>query len=148
LSSDEAEKIIAIATLLRGYTNSFDRPRGTGRPDREDLQGNRGGEFFTPLSIVRLLVEMLEPRKGIVFDPASGSGGMFIQSERFTHKPHLSFYGRSRSKPPTPGRMNLCMHGLDGEISWQLAAGDAHPKLKANIVSQSAFQLKQWEPTD
>lgn len=111
-------------------------------------EGNRGGEFFTPLSIVRLLVEMLEPRKGKVFDPASGSGGMFIQSERFTHNSHsLSFYGQEQIETTLRlGRMNLIMHGLDGEIKLgNSLLGDAHPNLKADyIISNPPFNLKQW----
>ena len=64
-------------------------------------EGTRGGEFFTPSSIVRLLVEMLEPTSGKVFDPACGSGGMFVQSARFTNSGRASpSSARSASRPP------------------------------------------------
>lgn len=60
-----------------------------------DSEGKRGGEYFTPLSIVRILVAMLEPDEGIVFDPCCGSGGMFVQSDVFTkHNRKLSFVGQ------------------------------------------------------
>ena len=64
-------------------------------------EGTRGGEFFTPSSIVRLLVEMLEPTTGQIFDPACGSGGMFVQSARFTeHDGASPSTARSASRPP------------------------------------------------
>ena len=111
-------------------------------------EGNRGGEFFTPTSIVRLLVEMLEPKQGKVFDPACGSCGMFIQSEAFTSNGHsLSFYGQEQVQTTLRlGRMNLMMHGLDGDIRLgNSLLGDAHPDLKADlIISNPPFNLKQW----
>lgn len=111
-------------------------------------EGNRGGEFFTPLSIVRLLVEMLEPGKGKIFDPACGSCGMFIQSEEFIHNGHgLSFYGQEQIETTLRlGRMNLMMHSLDGDIRLgNSLLADAHPTLKADIIiSNPPFNLKQW----
>jgi type I restriction enzyme M protein len=81
-------------------------------------EGKRGGEYFTPSSIVRLLVAMLEPIEGKVFDPCCGSGGMFVQSDVFTkHSGKLSFFGQeSKDFTYRLCRMNLFIHGLDGDI--------------------------------
>jgi type I restriction enzyme M protein len=86
-------------------------------------EGQRGGEFFTPASIVRFIVEVLEPYHGAVFDPATGSGGMFVQSARFVseHKKdpsrELSIHGHEKvGMNVALSRMNLAMHGLEGEI--------------------------------
>lgn len=111
-------------------------------------EGTRGGEFFTPSSIVRLLVEMLEPTQGIVFDPACGSGGMFVQSARFTHDDHnLSFYGQERIETTWRlCRMNLILHGLDGRIEiGNSLLGDQHPNLRANVViANPPFNQHSW----
>ena len=81
-------------------------------------EGKRGGEYFTPPSIVRLLVAMLEPDKGVVLDPCCGSGGMFVQSDIFTkHNHQLSFVGQeSKDFTYRLCRMNLFIHGIDGNI--------------------------------
>ncbi len=81
-------------------------------------EGKRGGEYFTPESIVRCLVHMLEPEQGVVMDPCCGSGGMFVQSDIFTkHKRKLSFAGQeSKDFTYRLCKMNLFMHGLDGRI--------------------------------
>ncbi|MGH2362938.1 MAG: N-6 DNA methylase [bacterium] len=83
-----------------------------------DSEGKRGGEYFTPVGIVRTLVAMLEPDEGIVFDPCCGSGGMFVQSDLFTrHSRKLSFVGQeSKDFTYRLCRMNLFIHGLDGNI--------------------------------
>lgn len=111
-------------------------------------EGNRGGEFFTPSSIVRLLVELLEPSTGKVFDPACGSGGMFVQSARFTHSQHnLSFYGQERVETTLRlCRMNLILHGLDGDIRLgNSLLGDAHADLRADyVLANPPFNIKQW----
>jgi type I restriction enzyme M protein len=111
-------------------------------------EGTRGGEFFTPSSIVRLLVEMLEPSAGKVFDPACGSGGMFVQSARFTQNAgSLSFYGQERIETTWRlCRMNLILHGLDGEIViGNSLLADAHPNLRADIViANPPFNLRGW----
>ena len=100
-------------------------------------EGKRGGEYFTPKSIVRLLVKMLEPTHGVVFDPCCGSGGMFVQSDLFDeHQGHLSFYGQeSKDFTYRLCRMNLFIHGIDGKIElgnsyWN----DRHPELKADYL--------------
>jgi type I restriction enzyme M protein len=86
-------------------------------------EGHRGGEFFTPASVVRFIVEVLEPYHGAVFDPATGSGGMFVQSARFVseHKKdptrELSIHGQEKVGTTVAlSRMNLAMHGLEGDV--------------------------------
>ena len=100
-------------------------------------EGKRGGEYFTPVSIVKTLVAMLEPEKGVVFDPCCGSGGMFVQSDLFTNHNHqLSFVGQeSKDFTYRLCRMNLFIHGLDANI--QLGNSyfdDKHATLKADYV--------------
>ena len=102
-----------------------------------DSEGKRGGEYFTPVSIVRTLVAMLAPEQGMVFDPCCGSGGMFVQSDLFTrHSRRLSFVGQeSKDFTYRLCRMNLFIHGLDGNI--QLGNSyfdDRHAALKADYV--------------
>jgi len=86
-------------------------------------EGQKGGEFFTPSSIVRLIVEIIEPFHGRIYDPACGSGGMFVQSARFVerhaHRPadELSVFGQERvSETVRLAKMNLAVHGLAGDI--------------------------------
>ena len=113
-----------------------------------NTEGNRGGEFFTPRSIVRVLVEMLEPDEGVVFDPACGSGGMFVQSARFTERGKaLSFYGQERVDTTLRlGKMNLLMHGLGGDIRLgNSLLDDRHPALRADVViANPPFNVSQW----
>ncbi len=86
-------------------------------------EGQGAGEFFTPMSIVRLIVEILEPYHGRIFDPACGSGGMFVQSARFVERhrqapsEELSVFGQEKTGETVRlARMNLAIHGLSGEI--------------------------------
>ncbi|WP_419600241.1 HsdM family class I SAM-dependent methyltransferase, partial [Thiolapillus sp.] len=86
-------------------------------------EGQKGGEFYTPTSIVKLIVEIIEPFHGRIFDPACGSGGMFVQSARFVreHKANamekISIYGQERvAETVRLGKMNLAVHGLAGDI--------------------------------
>ncbi len=100
-------------------------------------EGKRGGEYFTPASIVRLLVAMLEPERGIVFDPCCGSGGMFVQSDLFTkHNRQLSFYGQeSKDFTYRLCRMNLFIHGVDGHIALGNSyLDDKHATVKADYI--------------
>lgn len=100
-------------------------------------EGKRGGEYFTPLSIVKTLVAMLEPDKGIVFDPCCGSGGMFVQSDVFTHHSgQLSFRGQeNKDFTYRLCRMNLFIHGVDGDIQLgDSYFADKHPTLKADYI--------------
>jgi len=86
-------------------------------------EGQKGGEFFTPISIVKLIVEIIEPYHGKILDPASGSGGMFVQSAKFIseHKKNpseeLSIYGQEKTAETIRlAKMNLAVHGLEGDI--------------------------------
>jgi type I restriction enzyme M protein len=87
-------------------------------------EGAKGGEYFTPTSIVRLIVEVIEPYKGKILDPACGSGGMFVQSARFVEQHRngnggrLSIYGQERVEETVKlCKMNLAVHGLEGQVS-------------------------------
>jgi len=100
-------------------------------------EGKRGGEYFTPSSIVRLLVAMLEPTQGKVFDPCCGSGGMFVQSDVFAHHSgKLSFFGQeSKDFTYRLCRMNLFIHGIDGKIELGNSyTDDRHPTLRADYI--------------
>ncbi len=86
-------------------------------------EGKGGGEYFTPYSIVRLIVEILEPFQGRVLDPACGSGGMFVQCAKFVERHHesatrkLSIFGAEKTEDTVPlAKMNLALHGLSGDI--------------------------------
>lgn len=117
-------------------------------------EGKGGGEFFTPQSVVKLLVEMLEPYKGRIYDPCCGSGGMFVQSEKFveahggqTHD--LAIYGQESN--PTTWRlckMNLAIRGIEGNLGPQNADtfhNDLHKDLKADfILANPPFNISDW----
>lgn len=86
-------------------------------------EGQKGGEFFTPTSLVRLIVEIIEPYHGRILDPACGSGGMFVQSAHFAEKHHreasseISIYGQEKVADTIRlCKMNLAVHGLSGDI--------------------------------
>lgn len=117
-------------------------------------EGKLGGEFFTPSSIVRLMVEMIEPYEGRVYDAACGSGGMFVQSERFAEahggsKRDLSVFGQESN--PTTWRlahMNLAIRGIEANLGEQPADSftrDLHPDLKADyILANPPFNISDW----
>lgn len=117
-------------------------------------EGKLGGEFFTPRSIVRLLVEMLEPYEGRVYDPCCGSAGMFVQSERFVEahggqKTDISIFGQESN--PTTWRlahMNLAIRGIEANLGSQPADSflrDLHPDLKADyILANPPFNISDW----
>lgn len=137
---------------LAGLINLFSRDVFTFDHGGEDLigrvyeyfigefansEGKRGGEYFTPVSIVKLLVAMLEPTQGTVFDPCCGSGGMFVQSDVFTkHSGNLSFVGQeSKDFTYRLCRMNLFIHGINGNIECGNSYNDdKHAKLKADYI--------------
>ena len=103
----------------------------------DSSEGKRGGEYFTPASIVNLLVAMLEPTEGKVFDPCCGSGGMFVQSDHFAkHSGKLSFFGQeSKDFTYRLCRLNLFIHGLDGDIRLGSSYdNDQHSDIKADFV--------------
>jgi type I restriction enzyme M protein len=100
-------------------------------------EGKRGGEYFTPSSIVRLLVAMLEPKSGRIFDPCCGSGGMFVQSDLFTHHSgELAFFGQeSKDFTYRLARMNLFIHGINGNIKLGNSyTDDQHEALRADYI--------------
>lgn len=116
-------------------------------------EGKLGGEFYTPRCIVRLLVEMIEPYNGRVYDPCCGSGGMFVQSERFVeqhgNKDEISVYGQESN--PTTWRlahMNLAIHGIEANLGSQPAdtfLRNLHPDLKADyILANPPFNISDW----
>ncbi|WBL15229.1 class I SAM-dependent DNA methyltransferase [Sutcliffiella sp. NC1] len=117
-------------------------------------EGKNGGEFYTPSSVVRLLVEMLQPYKGRIYDPCCGSGGMFVQSEKFVEEHQgklvdIAVYGQESN--PTTWRlckMNLAIRGIDGNIGSHNADtfhNDLHKGLKADyILANPPFNIKDW----
>ena len=118
-------------------------------------EGKKGGQFYTPESIVRVLVEMLEPYSGRVFDPCCGSGGMFVQSEKFieAHQGRLddiSIYGQESNETTYKlCRMNLAIRGIDGSnIKWNPEGSflnDAHKDLKADfVIANPPFNDSDW----
>jgi type I restriction enzyme M protein len=117
-------------------------------------EGKKGGQFYTPKSVVRLLVEMLEPYRGRVYDPCYGSGGMFVQSEKFI-KAHggnvgdLSVYGQESN--PTTWRlckMNLAIRRIEcnlGAYAADTFHNDLHPDLRADfILANPPFNMSDW----
>ena len=117
-------------------------------------EGKRGGEFFTPRSVVRTLVDMLEPYQGRVYDPCCGSGGMFVQSEKFIEDHggnplNLSVYGQEINHTTWRlAKMNLAVHGIDADLRWDSAGSfhkDAHSDLKADyILANPPFNISDW----
>ena len=118
-----------------------------------DAEGKNGGQFYTPQSIVKLLVEMLEPYKGRIYDGCCGSGGMFVQSEKFIEAHQgkigdLSIYGQE-SNPTTVklAKMNLAIRGIDANIQFgDTFSNDLHPDLKADfILANPPFNISDWK---
>lgn len=117
-------------------------------------EGKGGGEFYTPTSVVQTLVEMIEPYKGRIYDPACGSGGMFIQSEKFVEEHQgriddLSIYGQEMNATTWKlCKMNLAIRGLDGNIGPHQADtfhDDLHKTLKADFVlANPPFNISDW----
>lgn len=117
-------------------------------------EGKGGGEFYTPQSVVKLLVEVIEPYKGRVYDPCCGSGGMFVQSERFVEEHggrigDLSIYGQeSNNTTWRLCKMNLAIRGIEGNIGPRSADSfhdDVHKDLKADfILANPPFNISDW----
>ncbi|KAB1065135.1 type I restriction-modification system subunit M [Salibacter halophilus] len=131
-------------------------------------EGKKGGQFYTPQSIVQLLVELIEPYEGRVFDPCCGSGGMFVQSEKFvaSHADHYSASGKNNLKIDPKDRisiygqesnqttwrlckMNLAIRGIDSSnVKWNTEGSflnDAHKDLKADyILANPPFNDSDW----
>lgn len=123
-------------------------------------EGRRGGEFYTPSSVVRLLVEVLEPFHGTVYDPCCGSGGMFVQAEKFVlaHQGgprDITILGQeSNERTWRLARMNLAIHGITGDLGPRSAdtfRDDQHPQVKADyILANPPFNMSDWarDPAD
>lgn len=132
-------------------------------------EGKKGGQFYTPQAVVRVLVEMLEPYEGRVFDPCCGSGGMFVQSEKFINKHHdyykkkgkktglslnptdrISIYGQESNQTTWRlAKMNLSIRGIDSSnVKWNNEGSflnDAHKDLKADyIIANPPFNDSDW----
>lgn len=117
-----------------------------------DAEGKRGGQFYTPESIVKLLVEMLEPYNGRIYDGCCGSGGMFVQSEKFLQAhggrlDDIAVYGQE-SNPTTYrlAKMNLAIRGIDAKIELgDTFHDDKHKDLKADyIMANPPFNISDW----
>ncbi|MFK3903792.1 type I restriction-modification system subunit M [Bacillus safensis] len=117
-------------------------------------EGKGKGEFYTPKSIVNLIAEMLEPYKGKIYDPACGSGGMFVQSVKFIeshqgNKKDISIYGQEYTNTTYKlAKMNLAIRGISanlGETAADTFLNDQHKDLKADfIMANPPFNQKQW----
>ncbi len=118
-------------------------------------EGKKGGQFYTPRSVVQLLVEMLEPYKGRIFDPCCGSGGMFVQSEKFVAQHQgrvndISIYGQESNQTTWRlAKMNLAIRNIDSsQVRWNNEGSflhDAHKDLKADyIIANPPFNVSDW----
>ncbi len=122
-------------------------------------EGKKGGEFYTPRCVVKLLVEMLEPYSGRVYDPCCGSSGMFVQSMEFIHahatgngnggraRGDISIYGQESNYTTWRlARMNLAIRGIDGQVAHgDSFHDDRHPDLKADFVlANPPFNVSDW----
>jgi len=121
-------------------------------------EGKGKGEFYTPKSIVNLMAELIQPYKGIIYDPACGSGGMFVQSIKFIeahngNKKEVSIYGQELTNTTYKlGKMNLAIRGISANLGERAADTfhrDQHPDLKADyIMANPPFNQKQWRAED
>ena len=120
-----------------------------------NAEGKKGGQFYTPKAIVKLMVEMTEPYKGRVYDPACGSGGMFVMSEKFVteHQGNIkdiTVYGQESNQTTWKlSKMNLAIRNINSEfVTWNTEGSflkDAHPDLKAHyILANPPFNQKDW----
>jgi type I restriction enzyme M protein len=115
-------------------------------------EGKSGGQFYTPSSVVRVLVEMLAPYKGRVYDPCCGSGGMFVQSEKFIEAHagrigDISIYGQESNYTTWRlAKMNLAIRGIDAQIAHgDTFHNDGHPDLKADyVLANPPFNDSDW----
>ena len=121
-------------------------------------EGKGKGEFYTPKSIVNLIAEMIEPYKGVIYDPACGSGGMFVQSIKFIENHHgnkkeISIYGQEYTATTYKlAKMNLAIRGISanlGDVAADTFGKDQHPDLKADyIMANPPFNQKDWRAAD
>ena len=121
-------------------------------------EGKGKGEFYTPKTIVNLIAEMIEPYKGVIYDPACGSGGMFVQSMKFIKSHHgnkkdVAIYGQELTSTTYKlGKMNLAIRGINanlGAVANDTFHKDQHPDLKADyVMANPPFNLKDWREED
>lgn len=120
-----------------------------------NAEGKKGGQFYTPKAIVKLMVEMIEPYKGRVYDPTSGSGGMFVMSEKFVTEhsgnvKDITVYGQESNQTTWKlSKMNLAIRNINSKfVQWNTEGSflkDAHPDLKADfILANPPFNQKDW----
>ena len=120
-----------------------------------NAEGKKWGQFYTPKSIVKLMVEMIEPYKGRVYDPACGSGGMFVMSEKFVteHQGNIkdiTIYGQESNQTTWKlSRMNLAIRNINSQfVSWNTEGSflrDSHPDLKADfVIANPPFNQSDW----
>lgn len=117
-------------------------------------EGKNGGEFYTPSSIVKTIVEILKPYRGRIYDPACGSGGMFVQSAKFVENhsgniANLSIFGQeSNADTWKMAKMNMAIRGIEANFGGHQANtffNDLHPTLKANfIMANPPFNISNW----
>ena len=118
-------------------------------------EGKRGGEFFTPPSVVKVIVEVLEPSKGRIYDPCCGSGGMFVQTEKFIAEHNgdakdIAIYGQeSIEETWRMAKMNLAIHGIDNKglgARWgDTFARDQHADVQMDyVMANPPFNIKDW----
>jgi type I restriction enzyme M protein len=117
-------------------------------------EGRLGGDFYTPQAVVRVMVEMIEPTKGRVFDPCCGSGGMFVQSQKFVaahggRSDQISVYGQEFNATTWRlARMNLAIRGIEANLGHTFAdsfRNDLHPGLKAEyVLANPPFNISDW----
>ncbi len=117
-------------------------------------EGKKGGQYYTPKSIVGLIVDMLEPYKGRIYDPAMGSGGFFVQSEKFVQKfggkiGDISVYGQEYNHTTWQlAAMNMAIRGIDfnfGKGPADTLNNDQHPDLRADyIMANPPFNIREW----
>ncbi|MCA9694662.1 MAG: type I restriction-modification system subunit M, partial [Myxococcales bacterium] len=157
----ESRRLGELIQLVDGVERDPDRSRDLlGRVYEYFLtnfaaaEGRNGGQFYTPRCVVRLLIEMLAPVRGVIYDPACGSGGMFVQSDRFIREhggdpDDLKIYGQE-SNPTTwrLAKMNLAIRGLACDLGRAHADSfheDLHAGLRADyVIANPPFNLKDW----
>jgi len=145
IGTDEAKSRDVLGRVYEYFLGQF-----------ADAEGKKGGQFYTPKSIVQLLVEMIEPYRGRVFDPCCGSGGMFVQSEKFiqAHQGRLDdihIFGQESNQTTWKlCKMNLAIRNIDSdEVKWNNEGSflnDAHRDLKADfILANPPFNDSDWK---
>ena len=143
LGNEKAKKSDVLGRVYEYFLNEF-----------ASQEGKKGGEFYTPRSIVRTLVEMIEPYKGRIYDPCCGSGGMFVQSDKFVQEHQgkigdLSVYGEE-SNPTTwkLAKMNLAIRGIDNNLGphqGDTFTNDLHKGERFDfILANPPFNVKNW----